>query len=271
MDIIAKNNEFIKAFWIYFHILGDGTEWIDYDLPIPTILKHINKGYFVGWAINGYFGTAKGQKFLNDIIARFLISFKEYNIERLPFKPNKKILDDKTAQIYKKIYKLKEFSKQLDSLPTKNFAPQRANMFEDFTFWAIKLYAEDMIRKTGFIVYQSLEDWAMSQFVYNGHKERSTVRAKCRSVFNWYETRNFDISTKNTHKPLKEYLEETKMTRKEHITNINKKRAEEKKAKVIGAIQSLKFLQEKISVRKVAEQAGISTKTAQKYLKELKA
>jgi hypothetical protein len=176
MEIIAKNNERLKAFWLYFHIVGNGTEWIDYKLPTPTIHKHINKGYFIGWAIDGFFSTKKGQEFLNDIIARFLISFKEQDIERLPYKPTKKDLDSDTARIYAKVYKLKEFSKQLDSLPTKKYVPIRADMFDDFTFWAIKLYAEDMIRATGFIVYSQLEDWAMSQFL--GRKERSTIRAK---------------------------------------------------------------------------------------------
>ncbi len=266
MEIIAKDNEILKAFWLYFHIVGNGTEWIDYKLPTPTIHKHINRGYFVGWAIDGYFGTKKGQEFINDIIARFLISFRD--IKRLDFNPDKKDLESNNSRIYAKVYKLKEFSKQLDSLPTKKYTPTRADSFKDFTFWAIKLYAEDMIRATGFIVYSQLENWAITQFLER--KERSTIRAKCRSVFNWYEARNFDISTKNTHKTLKEYLEETKMTRQENMRKINKKRAEAKKAKVLGAVQSLQFLKEKITVRKVAEQANISTKTAQKYLKELK-
>ena len=268
MDIITQNDGLTKAFWLYFHILGVGDEWIDYGLPIPTIHKHINRGYFIGWAIDGFFGTKKGQEFLNDIIARFLISFKEQGIERLPYKPSKKDLDDKTARIYAKVYKLKEFSKQLDSLPTKKYTPTRADSFEDFTFWAIKLYAEDMIRATGFIVYSQLEDWAMSQFL--GHKERSTIRAKCRSVFNWYADRDFDISSKKTHKKLKDYLEETMATRQEHMIKVNKQRAEDRKAKVIGAIQSLQYLQKKISVRKVAEFAGVSKATAEKYLRELR-
>jgi predicted HTH domain antitoxin len=269
MDIIPQKAELTKHFWLYFHINGIGDEWIDYGLPIPTIHKHINRGYYIGWAIDGFFGTKKGQEFLNDIIARFLLSFKENEIKRLPFKPTKKDLASDNARIYAKVYKLREFSKQLNSLPTKKHIPQRADMYEDFTFWAIKLYAEDMIRATGFIVYDSLENWALSQFV---HKERSTVRAKCRSVWNWYSERDFQLTSSqekkyNTHK---EYLEATMATRTEHMQKLNKKRAETKKAKVVGAIQSLQFLQEKISVRKVAEYAGVSKSTAEKYLKELR-
>jgi hypothetical protein len=271
MNIVAKNNEIIKAFWIYFHILGDGTEWIDYGLPTPTIHKHINKGYFIGWAIDGFFGTKKGQEFLNDIIARFLISFADKDIKRLPFKPTKKDLASDAVRIYAKVYKLREFSKQLDSLPTKKFAPTRADSFEDFTFWAIKLYAEDMIRATGFIVYQSLENWAMTQFL--GRKERSTIRAKCRSVFNWYEARNFDISTKKTHRKLKDYLEETKMTRQEHMKRVSAEKAKKNKCAVINIMTGLYADEYKKKsgswhYGKIAETIGLSSKTVAKIIKE---
>ncbi len=273
MQIIAKNVELIKAFWIYFYISGNGTEWIDYKLPTPTIHKHINRGYYIGWAIDGYFSTKKSQEFVNDIIARFLISFKEKDIKRLHFKPSIKDLNNNTVRIYAKIYKLKDFSKKLDSLPTKKLIPQRASSFDDFTFWAIKLYAEDMIRATGFIVYSQLEDWAMTQFL--GHKEQSTIRAKCRSIWNWYEARNFDISTKKTHRKLKDYLEETMATRKEHIKKVSAQKAEKNKRIVINLITGLyaddyKKKNGNWHYGKIAEITGISSKTVAKIIKELK-
>jgi AraC-like DNA-binding protein len=131
-----------------------------------------------------------------------------------------------------------------------------------------------MIRATGFIVYQSLEDWAMTQFVYNGHKERSTVRAKCRSVFNWYEAKDFDISTKNTHKPLKEYLKETKMTRQEHMKRISAEKAERNKRAVINIMTGLyaddyKKKNGAWHFGKIAEATGLSSKTVAKIIKEV--
>jgi len=234
MDIISKKTELIKNFWLYFWINGIGDEWIEYGLPIPTIHKHINRGYYIGWAIDGFFKTKKGQEFLNDIIARFLISFNEKGIERLPFKPSKKDLDNNTARIYAKVYKLKEFSRQLDSLPTKKFTPTRADSFEDFTFWAIKLYAEDMIRATGFIVYDSLESWALNQFLE--HKERSTIRAKCRSVWKWYSDRDFELSNSQEKKyeTIELWYEESKMTRQENMKKISREKAEKNKRKIIN-------------------------------------
>lgn len=274
MDIIAKKTNLTKAFWLYFHILGDGTEWLEYGLPIPTIHKHINNGYFVGWAIEGFFGTRKGQEFLNDIIARFLLSFHDTGIKRLPFKPSKKDLDEQTARIYAKVYKLRAFSQQLKSLPTKQYTPKRADSFEDFTFWAIKLYAEDQIRATGFIVYESLESWALDQFL--GRKERSTIRAKCRSVFNWYADRNFQLSKSQEKKyeTIKQWYEESKMTRQENMKRISAQKAEKNKRAVINLMTGLyaddyKKKSGAWHFGKIAEATGLSSKTVAKIVKEV--
>jgi len=268
MDIIAKKDKLLKSFWLYFHIIGNGAEWIDYKLPIPSLHKQINNGYFIGWAIDGYFATPKGQEFLNDIIARFLLSFE--HIERLPFKPQEKDFNSNTARIYAKVYKLREFSKQLKSLPTRKHIPKRADNFEDFTFWAIKLYAEDMIRATGFIVYDSLESWALSQFV---DKERSTIRAKCRSIWNWYNERDFKLNDKK-HREQKKYLEETMATRKEQAIRMGKEKKEKNRRKVINLITGLyaddyKKKNGKWHYIKIAEATGLSRYTVSTIIKEL--
>lgn len=271
MEIISKYTELIHSFWLYFHINGAGDEWIEYGLPIPTIHKHINRGYCIGWAIEGFFGTKKGQEFLNDIIARFLISFKDLDIRRLPFKPRN--FDERTSNIYAKVYKLKEFSTQLNSLTAKKYAPTRADSFEDFTFWAIKLYAEDMIRATSFIVYDSLESWALNQFLEN--KERSTIRAKCRSVWNWYNERNFELSNSQEKKyeTIELWYKESKMTRQENMRKIAKEKQEANRRKVINLLTGLFSADYKKKngawhFKKIAEATNLSSKTVAKIVKE---
>ena len=270
MSIIANKNKLLQAFWLYFHIKsGVGIEWQDEDLPIPTIHKHINKGYFIGWAIDGYFGTKKGQEYLNDTIARILLTLKPYNIERLPFKPN--ATDLQTARIYARVYKLQEISKNLKSLQKKNLIPTRADNFEDFTFWAIKLYAEDLIRDNGFIVYESLENWALTQFEHK--KERSTIKAKCRSVYNWYYERDFNIPKK--HKPLKQYLEETMATRSENMKKVSKEKEETNRRKIVNLITGLyaedyKKKNGAWNITKIAKDLNIHRNTVAKHLKNIK-
>lgn len=271
MDIIAKKTELSKAFWLYFYIRGMGDEWIEYGLPIPTIHKHANKGYFIGWAIDGYFGTKKGQDFLNDIIARFLISFKEQDIERLAFKPNKNILDSDTARIYAKVYKLREFSRQLKSLPIKKkYSPQRADMFEDFTFWAIKLYAEDQIRQYGQISYGIFESWALTQFE---SKERSTIKAKCRNIYQWYETRNWKLPEAKKHRKLKIYMEETMASRIENMKRIKKAEEDRNRIKVINVLTGLmsdeyKKKNGKWNITKIARDTNLTRPTVMKFVAE---
>jgi len=165
---------------------------------------------------------------------------------------------------------VREFSKQLKSLPTRKHIPKRADNFEDFTFWAIKLYAEDMIRATGFIVYDSLESWALSQFV---DKERSTIRAKCRSIWNWYNERDFKLNDKK-HREQKKYLEETMATRTEHIKKVSREKAERNRRKVINLITGLyaddyKKKNGAWHFGKISEATGISSKTVGKIIKEL--
>jgi len=268
MCIISKKDKLLQCFWLYFHIKeSDGTEWIDYKLPIPTLLKHTHQGCLVGWAIDGHFNTKNGQNYINDIIARFLLSFNE--ITRIPYKPVDQVFNSDSTHIYAKVYKLQEFSRQLKSLPTKKHIPTRADNYDDFTFWAIKLYAEDMIRKTGYIVYSTLENWALSQFV---HKERSTIRAKCRSVWNWYNNRDFELPKQSRTR--KEYMEETMASRTEHIKKVTAEKAKKNRRAIINIMTGLYCNDYKKKsgawhFGKIAEATGLSSKTVGKIIKEI--
>lgn len=271
MEIIAQNQKEnninnLKGFWLHFFINGEGSEFLDYDLPIPTYLEHLNRGYAVAWLIDGYFGTKKGEEFLNDVIARFLLSFADLSPQRLPYKP-KYEKDNKTAHILNKAYSLKKFSKSLKSLPTKKkFAPNRADMFEDFVFWAIKLYAEDLIRDFGLIPYEQLEDFALNTFL--NKKDRSTLKAKVKSIWNYYDERNWELPKKKHKQTKGEY----KMTRIENMTKVNKERAEIKKRAILNITSGMfaedyKFKSsKKWNIAKIAKELGIAKDTVKKYL-----
>jgi len=254
MDIIQEKNEISNNFWLHFHINGDGGEFLEYGLPHPNYHNHKNKGYSIAWKIDGFFHTNKGQAYLNDCIARFLITFKDYEPRRLPYKPS----DEQTKRLLAHTYKLKEISKHLDSIKTHRQAPTRADSFADSVFWAIKLFCEDEIRLTGFVVYQSLESWAMEQFIE--HKEKSTIRAKCRSVWNYYEQRDFKLK-----QYIKKDEEKVLAARTEHIKKVHEKRNKETEAKILGAITTLEFMQERINATNLANYTKLSRPTIYKY------
>ena len=187
MSLLTDNKKSLDkdTYWLSFHFMGNGTEWIDQGLPTPSYLEHINKGYLIAWAIDGYFGTQQGTQYLNDIIARVLITFKDLKPKRQLYKP--KI--ESASHYLPKIYKLKELQ-NLKSLRKQIHAPTRADNFEDHVFWSIKLFCEDLIRTQGLPTFSQLEEFAYSNFNY---KDKSTLRAKCRSIFNWYETNDWEL------------------------------------------------------------------------------
>jgi predicted transcriptional regulator len=253
---------------------GNGTEWIDEGFPTPNYLYHANRGYDVAWQIEGFFATQKGIEYLNDIIGRISITLSDCKPQRLPWKPD---IKQKLAHYYPKIHKLLAF-KSLKSLSNKLHAPTRADALggDDYCFWAIKLYTEDLIRQLGEgtpIPNHMVEDWAYIQFD-DYKKGKSTVRAKCRSVWNWYDTQGWElpkIYVKKYNTP--QEIKELSMTRQERA-KVNSKLIQEKaKRKVINTITGM-FADEykKVNgtwhISKISKQLAMSRNTVSKYLKQ---
>lgn len=245
---------------------GNGTEWLDFDLPTPSYHAHSNKGYILAYALHGYFGTIKNQEYLNDVIARFLITFKDYKPERLPYKPN----ITPAGTYLPKIYKLQEFQ-ALKSISKKKCPQARADKFEDFVFWAIKLHCESLIEEYGIASYSQLREFTITNFP-NHKKGISTPLCKCKSVWNWYDERDWKIPKRkkyNTDEELKELL----MTRQERARANAVKREKESKAKVLNMITGLyadEFKKKSGAwhLGKIAEATKLTPKTVSKHIKE---
>ena len=226
-------------------------------LPMPNYISCTNAGAMLGWQIEGYFATKKGIEYLNDTIAKISIALQESQPKRLPWKPDTKAAD----HYYAKIYKLKAFN-DLPGVRKRTKAPTRADSFDDYAFWAIKLWTEDQIREQGEgtpVSYEILEDWALSQFI---EKERSTIRAKCRSVWSWYDNRGWTLP-KDKRK--------FEMTRSERAKANAQKKADEAKRKVINATSGLmaeeyKTKTGKWNISKLAKELKMSRDTVRKYL-----
>ena len=254
-----------------FHIHGDGTEWIDQGLPTPTYHEHINRGYIIAYALDGYFGTNSNTAYLNDVIARFLITLREYKPTRvtsLSSSPKGSLSASSTLSgtYLAKIYKLKELQ-ALKSLTSNKLPRATADKFDDFTFWAIKFHCEDLIKSQGIATADQLINFALSNFE---GKEYSTLRAKCRSIWNYYEKRNWSIPVPYTKKS----KEEVMATRQEHIENVNKNRVIRSNNKIKAILDDI-FLQDEIKFKngkyrigKIAELTKLTRQTVSKYLKE---
>jgi len=251
---------------------GNGTEWIDQGLPTPTYHEHINIGYMIAYALDGYFGTTQGTQYLNDIIARFLITFREYKPTRVAssslssLKRSSSSLSANSTYL-PKIYKLKELQ-ALKSMSNKKLPRATADKFEDFTFWAIKFHCEDLIKEQGVVSAEQLIQFALENFE---GKEHSTLKAKCRSVWNYYEQRNWTIPKPYTKKDQGEVM----ATRLEHINQVNKNRVLKNQNKIKAVLDDIflqddiKFKNGKYRVGKIAELTNLTRQSVSKYLKEM--
>lgn len=236
-----------QGFWLHFRAEGDGLEIADYDLPTPNYYHRTNEAtYTVAWLLNGYFGTIKGRAYLNDMIGRLSLGMKIAN--RLPYAPTRA---DGRA------YELKEFQ-NLPSLPRRSAQKPNTEKYDDAIFWAIKLEAIAQIRATGWCDHDRLKDWAFDLFVTKA-KDRSTLKAKVRNVWQWYQDRDWKIDDRSFT-----------MSRTEGAKKATAIRQERTKAKIQGAINVLRLYGAKITAEAVAKEAKIARGTAQKYLKELK-
>ena len=243
--------------WLYFFLWdAQGDEFLEYNLPYPNYLLHAQRGVFIAWLINGYPGTAKAREYFNDIIARFIIAYKQNKPERLPYKPN----TERTAHIdTKHTWELKNFQ----NLPSLYWANKKKIWSADSVgtidqvFWAIKIYTEELIKEFGEgipVPYEMLQDYAFSNFF--DRKDKSTLRAKCRNIWNWYNERNWT------------------MTRRERAISNSKSIKNKKRKQILNAVTGI-MRDEYIkpdgtwNKYKLAKDLGMSNKTIIKHINEL--
>lgn len=256
MELYKKNTKnstpSTKNTLISFTLKGDGLELFEYGLPHPHTYSRENENiYRVSFVIDGIFSTYIGIKYLNDIIARFTLSFKVLHTYKSY--TNDKGVDLSYFQGLKSIARAKNYEK--------------VDNGQDNIFWSIKLYTEGLIKEHGegnLIAYSLLESFALDTFIDRA-KDKSTLKSKCRSIWNWYDAREWTIPIRAR----KFTDEELSMSRAEGAKKAHTKLAEDTKAKVLKAIAGLEFLKEKINIANVARDAGVSRNTAKKYLIEL--
>ena len=243
-----------------FKIMGDISHLFGNEIPYPQSHYYSNEHnrMVYCWYIDGFFGTKNNIKFLNDIIARFKItvdcqlhSFKSVPMENInpiklkAFQGLKSLARDKLKEKYQRV-------------------ETRA---DDYVFWCLKLYAEDLIRQDGLIVWNSFEKWAFDNFL-DLAKDKSTLKAKCRNVFNWYFERDWQIGRVNKSNKTKEQI---MATRQEHALKNSRKIADKTEKKILNCITGMfkddyKKKDGSWHISKIAKDSGTTRPTVMKYL-----
>ena len=239
--------------------MGDISHLFGNEIPYPQSHYYSNEHnrMVYCWYIDGFFGTKNNIKFLNDIIARFKItaecqlhSFKSVPMENInpinlkAFQGLKSLARDKLKEKYQRV-------------------ETRA---DDYVFWCLKLYAEDLIRQDGLIIWNTFENWAFENFI-DLAKDKSTLKAKCRNVFNWYFERDWKVG-----RTISKNKEDVLEYRRELARNLAAKKEEENYNKVTNAISGLladsmfRKKNGKWNAVAIAEYLNLDPRTVRKYL-----
>ncbi len=290
---------------------GDGLEWLDFNLPTPTFFQHSTDAssriYFIGWALNGHFGTNKSYQYLSEIKARLALTLLEYEPRILDFKPS---LDSymETAKIHLVKYRLENFSTNLKSLPSQKETTWRAEYEsalererkrlnhatkkkldedrftrEDPLFEASRhtiyrfAYANGLEALSYEYVLMTVE---VANMVLN--KSPSDCKNKAKAIFAFMiekfiiYNRQYESWTKDQRASyMRKYRKENStMTREENMKRVNNKRKESTRGKIIAATTSLSYFEYlkkngTWNVIKIAEETGVGRATVSQYLKAL--
>ncbi len=215
-----------------------------------------------GWYLNGFFETKNNTKYLNELIARFMISCdcKLYSVQKTDDTENVEPL------------KLKAFQ-GLKSLAGNEFkkGSLKSLINGDYIYTCIVLQAEKYIKNNGIIVYSLLEDWAFEHFI-DLAKDKGTLKAKCKNCWNWYLDRNWELY--HTVR-IKKDREIVMATRLENIKKVNEKRMSDNRNKINNAITGrlantmFKKKNGNWNGKAIADYLNLDPKTVNKYLKEL--
>ena len=240
-------------------------------------------GLFAGWEIvenitaqfivyklvvDGYGGTKRAKRFETDILLRFQI-----------------LNDDIFSDIEKKItsepssYNLKELSNRLPSLPKydKDFIARvldNPKKYEDLCFWAMKAQMELLIKQGYTQSYNTLLEWALEQYP---QKEYSTLKAKAKSIFNWYWARGFKTFGAYERKTTDE---EYQMTRSENMKRVKTLQKATTQAKIKALIDDSGLFEcdfrhkdgqykGLVNVPKLARYMNVSEMTIRRNLKDM--
>lgn len=244
--------------WLHISFNSDISSELGNTVPYPQQHYIKDNKIVYCWLIDGFFETKDSIAYLNDIIARFKITFNDCRYIK------KQTVDRTHIQATK----LKYFQNLKSRAVEKIYQNTKYDSTKDFIFYCLKLHAEMIIKEKGIFSYDELLEFAIDNFIDKA-KDRSTLKAKCRNIFNWYLERNFELTKirKKSNKTKGEIM----ATRQEHAKKIHTKLAEDTKKKVLNCITGLyadeyKKANGKWNISKIAKDTGTSRPTVMKYL-----
>ncbi len=149
---------------------GDHSDWMDFDLPIPSSFDGANSSYIIKYHIDGYFGTSKSKQYLHDIAERIANTLGgTYRIQQ----------EDTDSQY---LYKLSRFE-HLERAPsyTRDLETNAYNGSRNEIFQALRQKAYQM-KRNGTLDLESL-------VIYGNYISNRSEHIKylAKNVYSWTE------------------------------------------------------------------------------------
>ena len=278
-----------QAFWLYIELHGNGTEWIDIELPIPSLYVKTRFGAYVGWMIEGFFATENNLQFLRDVFERLRRTFALHGATAriLPYKPN--IVHLTNATLTDNVYNLRDdIAPHLESIPSKEMETEKVlatltafgQNTEDALFDAIRFAVYDFVRANSksALTPEYVEEIARIKYeIIGSSKGWSTARAKARNIYRWVKE-NFKEKAGVNNWNYKRKTKDDKelfMTRRERALENAKKIKEEKRRIILSIVKGM-FAEDyrkkdgTWNISKLARELKMDPKTVRKHLRELK-
>lgn len=244
----------LKNTWLHISFEDDISSELGNVIPYPHHHYMRNNKLVYCWLIDGFFDTLKGVQYLNDIIARFKITFETSQYL-------KHSVDNESTLCP---LKLKAFQGLKSRAVQKIIQNSRYDGTRDFIFYCLKLHAEMIIKEKGIFSYDELLEFALINFIDKA-KDRSTLKAKCKKIFNWYLDRNFEL-TQTVY--IKKERDLVMATRVEHANKLSMKNEEIAKQKIYNSQRLIKYFGNqdgKLSLRAIERDSGCSINTVRKH------
>ena len=251
----------LKNTWLHISFEDDISSELGNVIPYPHHHYMRNNKLVYCWLIDGFFDTLKGVQYLNDIIARFKITFETSQYL-------KHTVDTESTLCP---LKLKAFQNLKSRAIQRIQQTTRFDGTRDFIFHCLKLHAELIIKEKGIFSYDELLEFALINFIDKA-KDRSTLKAKCKRIFNWYLDRDFEL-TQTIY--IKKERDLVMATRQEHAIRLGKNKEKENIAKIKNAITGLMadaMFKKKNGTwngKSIAQYLNLDERTVCKYLKSL--
>ena len=226
MNIIT-NNKLKNNFILTYSVNQYGNQFLDVDLPIPTILTNYYRndtycGYRLSYLIDGYFGTKKGFEYLSDVDIKIQFALNNKHVEREFFHRDTKYLINEYSHVYENnIYQLSDFQHLEKPLITKKQREIITTGLQD-SFFDIARFRVYTDKQNDVLSYERalyhFEE--INEQYFNNKYSLSDIRAKAKSTYEW---------TKKYYTGVNGSFEEYKQHRREYIKLKVRKHREEKK------------------------------------------